>query len=1134
MEGFEHEKESGLAGEESRTDDDLRAPDKRRRRRLKTRHRLLLVFLWPFLLVFLFAAGGYFAIESGYLDKPLRTVALRVLDEAVGDGFDLSMKKTVLRFNASAHLVLEARGVSLAEKGKSDAFIAAEKTRIELNFSSALSGKPSVDDITVSGVSVDYSKLKSGNAPVALRVDALPTLFQYVFDGVSRLSDAAKAANADRFTLTGLEVVLPAMQKRTAQLRVEDIEFVQSDDGSIKLAGQVDVAGRLAELSGDATTGDEGVEAINLSVNGFNVSPFLSKWTRSGEPHLGLYGVADLAVRLRKATAIDPLPEMSFSVTLPDTAFYGDGLPAQIRKGQLNGHYDFTADKLEIDKSVLEFPGAYLPFSGGFIDADRLNKDGISHIAAELLIEQASSRTRSMQETPITFSAKFLGDLDLGARRISSNNVVVRTADGVLGGSVAVDFGKPLDPRFDGDSPEISLALYSDRVSTSTFKQLWPFWLAYPVRVWAGQNLFGGTVSDLSLALYLPRGRLPIYPDPVRFDENELKIDFAMERGRINIAGDIPPLRDTKGKLHYAGDKLDVEIESGAAYFPSGRVVDLKGGSLKIPDVYDPQLITDVDMRIAGPADAAAELATYRPIQVLDRVGFAPEDFSGYVNATVSAHFPLKVSEETKGEAEWKAQLALDNVAISKPIGGKAISAISGELSVDPNSAVLDADLSVGGVALQISMVEPLIKDAGVKRKRTLSGILNKTDLAKLVPGLDELFDGQIKVRVELKDDDRQIVDADLEKAEVSIPWAGWTKGVGVPASISFETRKNGEEFEISDFKFAGEGFGATGSLVSGANGLVSADFSHVQLAPGDSVALSARRAGRGYSLTIKGKSADLRGVLTKIKSGGSGDGGRLPDIKVVAKLDTAIGFNSELMKNVDFSFVSSGGEPANVNLSAVTGGGDAVIISTTKDQDSGKTIEISSTDAGAFARFTGLYTYMYGGLLNQKLRYTGKGNWVGSVDVRRFDIVNESRFEELVTTRSGSGGKSLNDAVRKNIDLKAQHFSRANALLSIKDGVFSISRGVLRGEQVGATLQGVVRDKGGNMSLTGTFMPAYGLNRLFAELPLIGILLGNGRDKGLIGITFKLTGPIQKPKLQINPLSLIAPGVFRSIFEFQ
>ena len=44
----------------------------------------------------------------------------------------------------------------------------------------------------------------------------------------------------------------------------------------------------------------------------------------------------------------------------------------------------------------------------------------------------------------------------------------------------------------------------------------------------------------------------------------------------------------------------------------------------------------------------------------------------------------------------------------------------------------------------------------------------------------------------------------------------------------------------------------------------------------------------------------------------------------------------------------------------------------------------------------------------------------------------------------------------------------------------------------------------------------------------------GNGRDRGLIGITFRLTGKTSSPLLEVNPLSVIAPGVFRSIFEFR
>jgi hypothetical protein len=147
---------------------------------------------------------------------------------------------------------------------------------------------------------------------------------------------------------------------------------------------------------------------------------------------------------------------------------------------------------------------------------------------------------------------------------------------------------------------------------------------------------------------------------------------------------------------------------------------------------------------------------------------------------------------------------------------------------------------------------------------------------------------------------------------------------------------------------------------------------------------------------------------------------------------------------------------------------------------------------------------------------------------------VGEERLHSLVSTPAGENGRSLNQAVRREIDVSAVKFSRGFAQVRASGGALSVANGVVRGETVGATFQGIVRDANGNIDMTGTFMPAYGLNRLFAELPLIGVILGNGNDRGLIGITFKLAGSLEHPNLTINPLSIIAPGVFRNIFEFQ
>ena len=78
-----------------------------------------------------------------------------------------------------------------------------------------------------------------------------------------------------------------------------------------------------------------------------------------------------------------------------------------------------------------------------------------------------------------------------------------------------------------------------------------------------------------------------------------------------------------------------------------------------------------------------------------------------------------------------------------------------------------------------------------------------------------------------------------------------------------------------------------------------------------------------------------------------------------------------------------------------------------------------------------------------------------------------------------------------------------------------------------------MVYDRNNQMNVKGTFLPGRGLNRLASKIPILGLALGRGKVNGLLGITFQLYGRFDNPSLRVNPLSLIAPGVFRQIFKF-
>jgi hypothetical protein len=95
------------------------------------------------------------------------------------------------------------------------------------------------------------------------------------------------------------------------------------------------------------------------------------------------------------------------------------------------------------------------------------------------------------------------------------------------------------------------------------------------------------------------------------------------------------------------------------------------------------------------------------------------------------------------------------------------------------------------------------------------------------------------------------------------------------------------------------------------------------------------------------------------------------------------------------------------------------------------------------------------------------------------------------------------------------------------------IKEGVLRGVQIGATMDGLIDYAASDVRLRGTFVPLYGLNNMFGQIPIVGVFLGGGSNEGLLGLTYEVVGSPGAPVLRVNPISAVAPGLLRKFFEF-
>ena len=101
-----------------------------------------------------------------------------------------------------------------------------------------------------------------------------------------------------------------------------------------------------------------------------------------------------------------------------------------------------------------------------------------------------------------------------------------------------------------------------------------------------------------------------------------------------------------------------------------------------------------------------------------------------------------------------------------------------------------------------------------------------------------------------------------------------------------------------------------------------------------------------------------------------------------------------------------------------------------------------------------------------------------------------------------------------------------------VGNGQFILRSAELRGPVVGATIEGKADFDARAIDLSGTYVPLQGLNGAIGVIPGLGQILAGPKGEGVLGMKFAVRGPMAQPEVLVNPLSLMAPGICREIFQ--
>ncbi|MEH2569461.1 YhdP family protein [Bradyrhizobium sp. AZCC 2289] len=722
-------------------------------------------------------------------------------------------------------------------------------------------------------------------------------------------------------------------------------------------------------------------------------------------------------------------------------------------------------------------------------------------------------------EQPLIFNR-----IAIGLRFDTDKKRVLLTQADISNGEIGVAGTGSID--YSGE-PRLQLGFAGTPMSASALKRMWPILIVPEVREWVIDRIDRGTLQRIDVGVNSPVRNLSRKGPPI--PDDGLAVNIVASGVTVRPVDEMPSVRDADLKARVTGRTATVTIGQGTADTPAGRKLMISDFAFEVPDMAPKPAPAKVKFKIEGTVPAAAEILASDRLSEFSGTLIDPNSSKGTVSAIVTLGLPVK-RELTKADTTYTVSADLGGFAADKLVMNQKLEASTLKVLANNAGYQVKGDVKINGQPAALDYRKPSEGDADVKLQATL----DDASRARLGLDLGPAISGAIPVKVIGKisgssDHDSKLgIEADLTSLKLDNILPGWVKVPGKSGKATFNVVQKPQSTLFQDIVIDGSGASIKGSLEVDQNGdLLNSNFPTYAPSEGDKTSLKAERGPDGVvKVIMRGDVFDGRGFLKSAISGKEADPKSKTkniDFDIDLKLGAVAGFNGEALRSVDAKMSRRSGAIKSFTLNGKVGRDTPVAADLRRAQRQGRDVIVLETDdAGAFLRFTDTYSKVIGGQLALAMEPptvepTAKE---GVINISNFTVKGVPELD-----RVAAGGPV---GVQNGVAFSALRagFTRQSGQLTIRDGV-------VKGPTIGATIEGSIDYAGNSVRMSGTFVPMYGLNNMFGQLPVIGLFLGGGSNEGLIGVTYEVVGTPGQPLLRVNPISAMAPGVLRKIFEF-
>ncbi len=764
-------------------------------------------------------------------------------------------------------------------------------------------------------------------------------------------------------------------------------------------------------------------------------------------------------------------------------------------------------------------------------DARRYRIDKLQVLAGETHLEAQGWFAPPADATRVWTAHLESRDAQFGPERAGANAVALKSIvfdaryfeptsrfviDGLTARGPTVNAVVKAETAPDGDGSSLKLEIDAGPSATPDLIRLWPQFINPDVREWCARNLHGGQLQG-SMTANWTAADLDAMAHKRGLPRDSLHGQFTTRDVGVDLMPGLPMMITDEGSGSFTGHEFAVSGNRATMTLSPSRRIQASDLVFSVPDTT-PRAIVEASTHahMTGTADALADLLSREPLRRQAGLTIDPATVKGQAEGDLV--LDLKLGKTARPEdTQFHATGALTNLEIDKFLGDEKLDSATATFAGDRNNLKIVGDGELLGAATHIEVG----RAPGDEGSATVTFALDAAARAKRGLNFGSWLTGAlpVKLRAPLTRASAE-VEIDLTPAGVDNPVPGVSKPVGKPGKATFLVKPMAEGASLTNIAVDLGAAMMRGSAEVGADGAMqSAKITQARIAPGDNFAVNVVNGPSGLKVSVRGTTLDARAFVKSLIDGGAASPSEGKDLDIDLKVADVVGADRQAINDLDLTAFRRGGETRLGSMRGRIGTG-AVNAS-----GAGGELRLATTDAGALLRFADLYSRLDGGDLNLILRSKGESS-TGEATVTNFVLRDEATFTELVAAGRPRGAEDGGAP----IDPSEVRFQKMTAAFVRSPGKLAIQNAVIYNPIVGITTQGVVDFEHNDIDVSGSFVPAYQVNTILTQIPLVGVILSGGQHEGVFGVAYRVHGPMTGPTLTVNPLSAMAPGILHRI----